>query len=181
MKKFLFKMFARGRVNRGVYKSWSGIRNVLLLFESDFQEKNKEIKEIIKRLNAEGKKVYACGYVGKKKAETAELDNYVILDKSSYTFFCRPKGDIISRLRKEKFDVIIDLSGDNNYELKYLLLGIDSGMRCGGQTEERYYDLMIDLPEPDRKGSGKMVDLRYSRERELYDQIEKYLKMINSK
>ena len=116
------------RVSR--YHSWDDIRTILVLFESDLQEKNQEARNLIKKLQAEGKKVVACCYVDKKKAETATLDTYVVLDRSQVNWLKRPKEEFMQPL-KAQFDVVMDMTETDCLPLKYVLLQAKSDFRCG--------------------------------------------------
>ncbi len=180
IRKSLFEFFARGCKHSGEYRSWEDIGSVMLLFESDYQERNEEVKQIVKEMVAEGKRVCACGYVSKKKSESVQLDTYVILSKESYSITQRLKKDVLEGLRRDEFDVVIDLSPLDCYPMKYVLLSVDAKMRCGEKTDRGYYDLMIDLPERRmiEGENGDMIDLSYSRTRDLWEQIVRYLKMI---
>ncbi len=174
----LFDYYVRNNRKHGLYRSWGDISTILLLFESDYQEKNEEVKIIVKDLIAEGKSVLACGYVHKKKADTATLDSYMVLDKGAFNLLCRPKAEVMSYVRRsgESYDVIIDLSTEQCLQMKYLLMAVEAKMRCGRQVEDDLYDLMIAIPEKEVH-SGKL-ETAHNDEKELYEQIKKYLRMI---
>ena len=64
-------------VRKSKFRSLDDIRSILLLFESDYQEKNNDARAFVKMLQNEGKRVVVCCYVDKKVAETATLENYI--------------------------------------------------------------------------------------------------------
>ena len=61
-------------------------QNVLLLFESDYSEKNLGIQQIIQVMTESGKNVTALGYVNKKEIVTPAYPNYRILHPKDFTF-----------------------------------------------------------------------------------------------
>jgi hypothetical protein len=163
------------------FRSWNDIHSILLLFESDFQEKNDSVRALIKWCVAEGKKVVACCFVDKKNAESASLDNYVVLDRSKVDWLQKPLN--VKERVKSKFDVVIDLTDNDVIPLKYVLIWANSDFRCGknrGEKNNLYYDFVIEMPKSPIDPKTNRVRLDYDFEKELSSQIVKYLKMINS-
>ncbi len=160
------------------YRSWDNIRTILVLFESDHQEKNQEARNLIKKLQAEGKKVVACCYVDKKKAETATLDTYVVLDRSQVNWLKRPKEEFMQPL-KAQFDVVMDMTETDCLPLKYVLLQAKSDFRCGKSCgDNSLYDFVIEMPPHPLDAKTGMPRMDYDFIGKLGEQIIRYLKMI---
>ena len=72
LNQYLFKkrsasyLKSTNRIRRFV--NYETANTVLLLFESDYIEKNRYIRKVIGQLVNDGKKVYAWGYINNKKA-----------------------------------------------------------------------------------------------------------------
>ena len=160
------------------YRSWDGICTILVLFESDLQEKNAEARAFVKRFQAEGKKVVACCYVDKKKAETATLDHWVVFDRSQVSWLKRPNEEFTQPV-KVQFDVVIDLTETDCLPLKYVLLQAKSDFRCGRSCGDNgLYDFVIEMPPHPVDAKTGMPRTDYSFVNKLGEQIVRYLKMI---
>ena len=183
IRKYFFEREMRKCVRKSVFRSWNDIHSILLLFESDYQEKNNNVRTFIKALQAEDKRVVGCCYVDKKVAETATLDNYIVLDRSKMNWLRKPDNVAIGEKLKEKFDVIIDLTENDVLPLKYVLMWTNSDFRCGknrGEAGNTLYDFVMEMPEHpiDPKTNTPQID--YDFEGKLGAQIIKYLKLIKS-
>ena len=167
---YIFGRTVRKQQRTVKYHSYAQSRNILILFESELQERHTQIKQLIKELQKEGKEVTAWGYVDKKQAVTAVLRDFRVLDKQSFGLFHRPKKALIEELDKMHFDLLIDLNTNPELlELRYLTLlanaDLKTGLAC--YKEPYIHDMMISLP--DEKSDTIM----------LFDQILHYLKTIN--
>ena len=60
IRQYFFNRATKGITRTSRYRSWDNIQTILVLFESDLQEKNQEARDFIKKLQAEGKRVVAC-------------------------------------------------------------------------------------------------------------------------
>lgn len=180
IKRFIFDKEVKKIERLRGFRSWSSIKSVLIVFESEHQEKNNNIKALIKMMQDEGKRVVAIGYVDKKIALSASLDSYIMLDKSSLDILGRPKHEFIASKIDDEFDVVIDLTITPCLPLMYILIWANTSMRCGKRDERmNLFDFVIDMPAPPVSEETGMVSLSYSEEWELGSQIIKYLKKIN--
>src|ERR1035437_4943528 len=91
---YLFKLRAMKFLNTSVrerrFVSYDKAKTVLILFESDFSEKNLVIRKLISSLQQDGKKVSAWGFVDKKEVTTAILPDFRILHNKQTDFFQKP-------------------------------------------------------------------------------------------
>ena len=84
---YIFRRKASKLKRESKYHSFADTRTILILFESEYQERHTQVKQLIKELQKEGKEVTAWGYVDKKQAVTAVLRDFRVLDRQSYTLF----------------------------------------------------------------------------------------------
>ena len=165
------------------FRSWNDIRSVLLLYESDYQEKNEKAHLFIKKLETEGKRVVACCYVDRKKAESATLNNYVVLDRKAVDWLNRPNDVVVGKLLEEKYDVVMDMTERDVMALKYVLVRAKSDFRCGksrGEGGNELYDFVIEMPPHPIDSKTNMLRMDYDFIGEMGSQIIKYLKIIRN-
>jgi hypothetical protein len=156
---------------------------VLLLFESDYQEKNNDARSFIKMLQNEGKRVVVCCYVNKKEAETATLDNYIVLDRQKCNWLGKPIDTVVSKMLDEKFDVVMDVTECDVKPLQYMLLWAKCDFRCGrsrGEGGNGLYDFVIEMPERPIDPKTNALRMDYDFIGEIGSQIVKYLKLIKN-
>lgn len=178
IRQYFFNRAMKKTARRSCYRSWDSIRTILVLFESDLQEKNAEARAFIKTLQAEGKKVVACCYVDKKKADTATLEHWVVVDRSQVNWLKCPKEEFMQPV-KAKFDVVIDLTETDCLPLKYVLLQAKSDFRCGKSCgDNSLYDFVIEMPPHPVDAKTGMPRTDYNFIGKLGEQIVRYLKMI---
>ncbi len=99
---YIFSRYAKRYVNHTdceqKFINYRGAKSILILFDSDLNEKNIEIQNIIKTMNAEGKEVKAWGFLGKKQVSTPILPNFKILNNQSIDIFRKPKVEFLQEL-----------------------------------------------------------------------------------
>lgn len=152
-----------------VFPSYADIKKVFILFESDMLERNSQIKQLVRELQADGKTVTAWGYVDKKQVNSAILRDYRILGKQDVSMMGKPKDYELQDLRSEHFDLLISLNVNNIMPLRYLNLFADADFRVGMVTSEPYENnFMVAVPD----GQKNLVY--------LFDQLMLYLRKINA-
>lgn len=157
------------------------VKTVLLLFESSLSENHKIIQDIIKELISENKQVNAIGYVPKQKALTPSTFTFSILDKSQTNLWQRPDDSLLQNLIDEPYDLVIDLTLHQVVPTDYLLVSANAKCKAGKKkSDNNLTDLMIDLPQQPIIAENE-IDLKFSEERLLFDQIIFYLKQITAK
>ncbi len=168
---------------------------ILLLFESDYIEKNRFIRKIIEKLTADGKKVSAWGFLDKKMTNTAILPSFRILDRSTIDWFECPKEPFLRELAESEFDMLIDLTLQDILPLQYVCLYANAAFKTGmSRTMDDIIDFKIMIPEPDSSEfSSEMEEedniefkdlnetLFHTDQQFLFEQIIHYLKNIQSK
>ena len=148
---------------------WNKIKKVVVVFESDEEERNTQVMQLLKELRDEHKQVVAWGYTDKKWALTPSGIGLKMVSKGDLGWFGRPKKEVIAELQSEHYDLLIDLSLTSPLPTRYLSLYTNAAFKTGRHinTEPFIYDFMIQLPE-DKEASF------------LFDQIMYYLKNIQS-
>ncbi len=183
IREYFLKREVRRYERKSKFRSWDDIRSVLLLFESDYQEKNNDTRAFVKMLQSEGKRVVACCYVNKKVAETATLDNYIVLDRKTTNWLGRPLDAVVGERLKEKFDVVLDMTENDVLPLQYVLIWANSDFRCGrnrGENGNTLYDFVIEMPEHPIDPKTNTPRMDYDFVGNMGSQIIKYLKLIRS-
>ena len=161
------------------FVNYDKAKTILILFESDFSEKNPEIRSIITLLQQDGKKVIAWGYLDKKEITTAILPEFRILHHKQTDFFRKPVASYIEELNKYQFDLLIDLTLQPVIPLLYLSLFANAACKTGSQhTESPIYDFMVNVDNKKTvsESTESNVDALY-----LFNQIIFYLKSIQTK
>lgn len=170
-------------------------QTVLLLFESDYVEKNRFIRKIIDLLTADGKDVSAWGFLDKKMTNTAILPSFRILDRSTTDWFGCPKKTFLRELTENEYDMLIDLTLQDILPLQYVCLYANARFKAGmNRNTNAILDFSIIVPEPDlselnsentEQESIEFKDLNemlfHTDQQFLYEQIIHYLKSIRSK
>ncbi len=160
------------------FVSYNQAKTVLLLFESEFSEKNPHIRKMIYSLQQDGKRVCAWGFIDKKEVGTSILPDFRILHHKQTDFSEKPLESYINELKNQEFDLVIDLSLHPILTLQYIALYANAACKTGiRNTDLPIYDFIVDvndievLPETDESP----VDELY-----LFNQIIFYLKSIQS-
>ncbi len=161
-----------------VFVNYNRARTVLLLFESNYSEKNPETKRIIESLTADGKKVVALGYVEKKQILSPVYPEFRIMFPGDTDFFRKPNQSILDDLLKQEFDLLIDITRQEWLPLSYILLYANAKCKTGMQKPGvDLYDFAVDIDNYLIEKEVQLDDLPFSF---LYQQIIFYLKNIQT-
>lgn len=182
IRQFVFDNIAKRRLStikrNRKFVTYRSAKTILLLFESDFTEKNPTIRRIIQTLQQDNKKVTAWGYIDKKEVKTAILPDFRILHHKETDFLQKPKSEYISELESSEFDLLINLSANKHLTLEYINLYANAFCKIGvRKTEPQIYDFIYDIENliNTDEGSEESIDELY-----LFNQIIFYLKSIQS-
>lgn len=151
-----------------IFPQFDNVRSVLVLFESDFTEKNPVIKSIAEQLRQEDKDVVLWGYCDKKDIQSPILPQLRIVGRRDFGFLGQPKDELIADLQKRQYDLLIDLTQHTNRCLRYLALYARANFKTGMNLQIGIHDLLINTEPQDTPQF-------------LFEQIVKYLKMIQPK
>ena len=173
------RTFLRSSQRQTMFVSYSRATSFFLLFESDTAEQNAGIRQLIEQLRTDGKKVTAWGYLPAKGTGADPESDITVLHKNDFDLLQRPGADVLHQLKKERFDVLIDLTSHHYIAVDYLILNAEATLRTGIQkSDQPLYDFALEIPDllPDEKG-GKEEDQTINN----YNQLIFYLKNIQSK
>jgi len=163
------------------FVNYNKAKTILILFESDYAEKNQAIHTIIDQIRKDGKKVTAWGFLNKKEIETAIFPDFRILHHKQTDFFHKPLDSYINELKFVEYDLLIDLSVNSIIPLEYLALYANASFKTGiRKTIIPVYDFVLDVDKvPASDESSESVHTQVD-ETYLYNQIIFYLKKIQT-
>jgi hypothetical protein len=122
--------------------------NIGILFNATEQVSFEIVKELVKNLSNKKNNIEVLGYVDTKQL----IDHY--LYRKGFDFFTRkqlnwyykPLSDNVEEFIKKPFDLLLDLSLDNPFPLKYIVTYSEAKFKAGRYSENcTYLDLMIDI------------------------------------
>jgi len=160
------------------FVSYSKAKTVLLLFESDHDEKNPLVRSIISSLQKDGKKVVAWGFVNKKLVDTAIMPDFRILNHKQTDFFGKPLTSYKNELLNQEFDLLIDLTLKPVIPIEYFTMYAHAFCKTGIKKNDLpVYDFLLDLESltHQHESADPMIDEMY-----LFNQIIFYLKSIQT-
>ncbi len=159
----------RGRIasRATAFPTYSKIESVVLLYESEWQERNPAIRTLVRRLQEDDKHVVAWGYCAKHDVLSPNLPDSRIFGLKDFNIFGAPKQSVIDDLQRRQFDVLIDLSTQPILAMRYLAMYTSAAFKIGARAEDILYDMLLEVPQ----GSTE----EYS-----FSQIMHYLKLIQS-
>ncbi len=146
---------------------------MLIIYESDLQERNDSIKTIRQDLLRRQMDVTMWGYVEKKEIQTLILPQSRILGVNDYNLFGKPKEHVLTDLQVEHYDLLIDLTNRPMLPLRYLAMYAKADFKVGLNLGEGIHDMLISLPDLDTEQAKPEVTW-------LYDQLMRYLTTIKS-
>mgnify|MGYP003291376162 CR=1 FL=1 len=157
--------------------AYHDVKQVLLLFESEWSEQNQHVVAMGKRLEADGKKVTYCMYVNKKQAITSTLPQRLVIDMEHKSRLDKPEALTMRQLEENHYDVLIDLSTFECRPLRYALLHANASMKCGLKgPKSKFYDLTIDLSNRPELPEDAPEPTPEEKASELFQHIHHYLK-----
>ena len=179
--RFRAKKYLAETLRERRFVNYEKAKTILLLFESEFTEKNPNIRKMIAQMQQDGKKVSAWGFIDKKEVMTSILPDFRILHHKQTDFFQMPHISYINELEDLEFDLLIDLSVHSILPLQYIAMYAKASCKTGIRKNNLpIYDFVIDvdvLPTPDENAEPieNPIDENY-----LFDQIIFYLKSIQT-
>jgi hypothetical protein len=146
-------------------------RSIALLFTAKSESDFILVKQYRKHLQAEYgiKKVEALGWVDEKELPdyTVTQRGFIFLNPLKTNWFLQPEDEEYTAFIDYPFDILIDLSFEENVSLRFALKQSKDKMKVGRFSEEDYklYDMTLNLP------ANALLD-------EYLRQTDKYLNLI---
>jgi hypothetical protein len=172
------KKFLSDTTRTQSFVDYKSAQSILILFESDYSEKNPEIRRIIHELRNDGKKVSAWGYINKKEITTAMLPDFRIMNNQDADLTLCPKPNYIEELQNHHFDLMLDLSLQKSTFIQYLALYADANCKVGTHLgKDKIHDFVIDFEQlqQDDELSELTINTTF-----VYNQMIFYLKKIQT-
>jgi hypothetical protein len=124
-------------------------KRIGILYTLDDVPDYERVSEFVSKLQGDHKEVKALGFVKNKNLVQRFLPklSYDFFSKRDLTWFYKPIHNQVRDFIEKEFDILIDLSLQDNFPLKYIS-GLSKALfRVGKYSEKNteYYDLMIDL------------------------------------
>lgn len=123
-------------------------KTIGILFNATHQVSFEIVKELVKKISTRKNSINVVGFVDSKQL----IDHY--LYRKGFDFFTRkqmnwyykPNHPSIEEFIKKPFDLLMNLSLDNPYPIKYILACSAAKFKAGVfQKDEVYLDLMINI------------------------------------
>lgn len=152
---------------RASYPSYDKVERILLLYPSDWTERNSAIRAMIKQLQEENKKVVAWGYCPKKELLSPILPDSRMLGLVSSGWLGTLKQDVLQDLDGMSFDLLIDLTVSPVLPLQYVALYAKADFKIGCREQDGVYNMVIPVTDD--------ATPEY-----LFEQVMHYLKLIKS-
>ena len=120
-----------------------------ILYTLDDVPDYERVSEFVIQLQGNHKEVKTLGFVKNKNLVQRFLPklSYDFFSKRDLTWFYKPIHTQVRDFIEKEFDLLIDLSLQDNFPLKYIAGLSNALLRVGKFSEENtaYYDLMIDI------------------------------------
>lgn len=123
--------------------NFTGMAVVGVLFDGTDTEVSQKALAYIKKLTGQANTVKSLGFVNIKEVKTElPFDNFC---KKDLDWLWRPKSEITTQFKQQKFDLLINLCQTDCFPLEYLAVSIDANYKIGALTDyPNNYDLMLD-------------------------------------
>ena len=149
---------------------------VMIIYESDLLERNDAIKTIRQDLLRRQMDVTMWGYVEKKEIQTLILPQSRILGVGDYNWLGKPQSEVLTDLKAEHYDLLIDLTTRPLLPLRYIAMYTEADFKVGMNLGEGLHDMLISLPDfSPEQGEEAQIEASW-----LYHQIMSYLTTIKS-
>jgi len=149
------------------YPDYEQVNSILLIYESEWQERNPEIRTMVQQLHEEDKQVVSWGYCKKDKVLSPNLPDSRILGTHDFNLLARPKSEVVNYLQRHEFDILIDLTSAPILPMQYIASMAHAQFKIGSHPIHTIYDMVVQPTTP--------TTTEY-----LFSQIIHYLKIIKS-
>lgn len=154
---------------QAAFRNYQNVVNVGVIFNATEQATYELARNYIKKLADKGIKFKALGFVDSKQVLDfyQKSTHFDYFSRKNINWYGRPNNPNTQEFIDSQFDMLVDLSVENDYPIQYVVALSQACFKVGSKKDEyqNVYDLMIDL--------GEQKDLAF-----LIEQIDKYLEMI---
>ncbi len=179
-------------------------KTIGILFNATHQVSFEIVKELVKNISGKKNTIDVLGFVDSKQL----IDHYLyrkgfdFFTRSQLNWYYKPKNSSVDTFIKKPFDILLDLSLDNPFPIRYIMTCSAAKFKTGMfYKNQDYLDLMIDIEkekqnmnriqhevEIDRKNNNrknreveKIIDKKVQTEIQLnflINQLVHYLSLI---
>ena len=146
---------------------------VMIIYESDLLERNDAIKTIRQDLLRRQMDVTMWGYVEKKEIQTLILPQSRILGVGDYNWLGKPQSEVLTDLKAEHYDLLIDLTTRPLLPLRYIAMYTEADFKVGMNLGEGIHDMLISIPDLDTEQAKPEATW-------LYNEIMRFITTIKS-
>ena len=123
-------------------------KTIGILFNATHQVSFEIVKELVKKISGKKNSIDVLGFVNSKQL----IDHYLyrkgfdFFTRSQLNWYYKPVNPVVNKFIKKPFDLLLDLSLDNPYPIKYILACSVAKFKAGMyHQKQEYLDLMIDI------------------------------------
>jgi hypothetical protein len=142
-----------------------------IIYDASNEENYRRMTLLVRDLQQDQKKVKTLGFVNLKKMPdyTFSKLTFEFCNAKNFSFSQQPTSPSIIDFISNDFDILIDLSPSDFFQMKYLCAVSGAKMKVGRYVEKYIdiYDLMLQMAD-------------HSPLQETIEQVIHYLKMINN-
>ena len=162
MKKYIQTFFLKQSIKsflsnkkKRVFKSFQTFyktKKIGIIFNGDIKKNIDITRQLIDYFKEKGISCEALGFVNKVKMNEYNLASLNIdyFNLKDCNFFGLPKNDRVMNFTSEKFDILINISDENNLIYDYLVSHSSAKFRVGKDNND-LYDLLINAKNNDSK------------------------------
>ena len=136
----------KNKVKEEPFRTFSKTKKIGILFNGFLKENIDVTRQLIDYFKEKGVSCEALGFVNKPKMDEFNLASLNIdyFNLKDCNFFGFPKSDKVSNFTIEKFDVLINISEEDNLIYDYVVSRSSAKFRIGKNNNE-LYDLLINV------------------------------------
>lgn len=124
---------------------------IALLFGYDREEDARAAGALIKQLQEDGKSVSALGFVnaGNVPEEITPPEHARLCCRKDFSWLLKPKRDFLEKFTRREFDILIDLSSQHAYPMKFMAARSGAMFKTGAAHPDTNdaYDLIMQVEE----------------------------------
>jgi hypothetical protein len=138
------KVHSRATVMRNLYDA----QHIGIIYNASDGVSFDIIKDLVKRLSRDEVKVSVLGFVNSKKLPEDYLyrTGFDFFSKIDLNWYSKPVSLVVDQFMQEEFDLLIDLSLDDHYPIRYITALSHAHYKAGRYSEnESHLDFMIDI------------------------------------
>jgi len=154
---------------QAAFRNYQNVATVGIIFNATQQGTYDLARQYIKKISEKGIKYKALGFVDSKQVLDfyQKSSHFDYFSRKNINWYGKPNNPSAQEFTDTEFDMLIDLSIENDYPIQYIVALSQACFKVGSKKvgQQNHYDLMIDL--------GEQKELAV-----LIEQIDFYLEMI---